>query len=137
MSELTSTLKKAVPIIAVTWILSMITTLAVVYFAPNIFPKTWHEVARFEGTTAEETPDFYVPSINWRIIWSVDMEQYIPEDARIKFYLIGYQSFLFREFIPKFRYEDGEEYLTGSGSWSIAIVADGLAKWHIIVEAYY
>jgi hypothetical protein len=33
-------IKKAVPIIVITWILSLITTLALVYYAPNIFPTT-------------------------------------------------------------------------------------------------
>ncbi len=37
MSESTLTFKKIIPIIAVTWILSLITTLAVVYFAPYSF----------------------------------------------------------------------------------------------------
>jgi hypothetical protein len=31
-------LKKALPIIAITWMISLITTLALVYFAPSIFP---------------------------------------------------------------------------------------------------
>jgi len=38
MSEGTISIKKAIPIIALTWILSLVTTLAIVYVAPSIFP---------------------------------------------------------------------------------------------------
>ena len=38
MSESTISIKKALPIIAITWILALVTTLACVYVAPNIFP---------------------------------------------------------------------------------------------------
>jgi hypothetical protein len=38
MSKNGFSLKKALPIIAITWIISLITTLALVYFAPSIFP---------------------------------------------------------------------------------------------------
>lgn len=38
MSEGAISIKKAIPIIVVTWILSLITTLGIVYVAPNIFP---------------------------------------------------------------------------------------------------
>ena len=39
MSE-ASSIRKTVPIIAVTWILSLVTTLAVVYYLPAIFPPS-------------------------------------------------------------------------------------------------
>jgi len=38
MSEGAISIKKAIPIIVITWILSLVTALAVVYVAPNIFP---------------------------------------------------------------------------------------------------
>lgn len=38
MSEGTNLIKKMIPIIVITWILSLVTTLAIVYVAPNIFP---------------------------------------------------------------------------------------------------
>jgi hypothetical protein len=38
MSEGVLSIKKAIPIIVVTWILSLVTTLGIVYVAPNIFP---------------------------------------------------------------------------------------------------
>jgi len=38
MSEAAIPIKKTMFIVAVTWILSLVTTLAIVYFAPNIFP---------------------------------------------------------------------------------------------------
>lgn len=38
MSERGYIEKKTILIIAVSWVLSLLTTLAVVYFAPNIFP---------------------------------------------------------------------------------------------------
>ena len=40
MSEGAFPIKKAIPIIVITWILSLVSTLAVVYVAPNIFPPT-------------------------------------------------------------------------------------------------
>lgn len=46
MSEGAIPIKKAIHIVVVTWILSLITTLAVVYFAPNIFsPLTADKIA--------------------------------------------------------------------------------------------
>jgi len=38
MSDGAFQIKKMVPIIVLTWILSLVTTLAVVYVAPSIFP---------------------------------------------------------------------------------------------------
>lgn len=38
MSEGAISIKKAIPIIVITWILSLVATLAVVYVAPNVFP---------------------------------------------------------------------------------------------------
>ena len=38
MSKETISIQKAIPIIVVTWILSLVTALALVYFAPSIFP---------------------------------------------------------------------------------------------------
>ncbi|MHC3130049.1 MAG: hypothetical protein IBV52_08260 [Candidatus Bathyarchaeota archaeon] len=38
MSGMATSIKKAAPIIVVTWILSLVSTLAVVYVAPNILP---------------------------------------------------------------------------------------------------
>lgn len=43
MAESTIPFKKAVPMIAITWILSLVTTLVVVYFAPSIFPPIQSE----------------------------------------------------------------------------------------------
>ena len=43
MVEVAITFKKAVPIIAITWILSLVTTLAIVYVSPNIFPPIQKE----------------------------------------------------------------------------------------------
>ena len=45
MSEGAIPIKKAIPIIVVTWILSLVTTLAVFYIAPNIFPLTSEKIA--------------------------------------------------------------------------------------------
>jgi hypothetical protein len=36
----TITVKKAIPIIAITWILSLATTLVIVYVSPNIFSQS-------------------------------------------------------------------------------------------------
>jgi len=43
MSGVTIPFKKAIPIVVVTWILSLITTLTLIYFVPKIFPQTWNE----------------------------------------------------------------------------------------------
>jgi len=43
MSEGAISLKKAVPIIVITWVLSLVTTLAMVYVAPSIFPPLGSE----------------------------------------------------------------------------------------------
>ena len=41
MSEGSISIKKIAPIIAVTWILSLITTVGLVYVAPSIFPQIY------------------------------------------------------------------------------------------------
>lgn len=38
MSEKAFPMKKMIPVIAITWALSLVTTMVIVYFAPNIFP---------------------------------------------------------------------------------------------------
>ena len=53
MSESNLTLRKAIPITAVTWILSLVTTLAVVYVLPIILRPTWHEITTFSGNFEE------------------------------------------------------------------------------------
>jgi len=67
MSESTLTLKKAIPIIAVTWILSLITTLAVVYVEPNLLPRQNQtasqnqiEIIRFNEPSEKNITGFYL-----------------------------------------------------------------------------
>jgi hypothetical protein len=138
MSEGTSTIKKAIPIIAVTWILSLVTILAVVYFAPNIFPKTWHEVARFEGYDVDGYwESFKVPSMHWRVEW-ISWHTYafseVPEDAR---FFVIVDGFALRELTGDDTFEYyGEDYFTGSGLHWIEVYAKN-TEWLIIVEAYY
>jgi hypothetical protein len=152
MSESTSTLKKAIPIIAVTWILSLTTTLVFVYFViPNIFPPTWHEVTTFSGTFQEfnysGTESFYVPSDHWRFEWSVECDAPPPTDVEFRLFL-GFLGdslvWLTREDfigsvgqdIESWNYLRGSEYITGSGAYTFWLVGANL-DWKITVEAYY
>ncbi len=155
MSESTLTIKKVIPIIGVAWILSLVTTLAFVYFAPNIIPRTWHEVAKFSGTFQElerETTDsFRISSDQWRIYWSVECKEPPPEDVEFRLFVLGSSKrdgFVLRRLtLTDFRgsighgvewltAEWGTEYITGSGEFSLWLVGARL-DWEIIVEAYY
>jgi len=146
MSELRLQLKKAIPIIVVTWILSSVTTLAVVYFAPDIF-RTWHKVVTFADEydvyTREENKAFYVPSKHWKIEWTVLLNAYPPsKDTWFTFYLDSedYVTFTQVEVTPTdFEWDTGHsgtEYITGSGDFSITVSGEGVL-WAITVEAYY
>ena len=165
MVDATFSFKKELSIIVVTWILSMITTLALVYVViPNIFPKAWHEVATFSGAfydrESESTDSFYIPSDNWRLYWNVDCETPPPEDVEF-FFILGYpfwlsetwvipvgQTFeLRRVTLEDFRApqaldfewldsESGTEYITGSGEFIIRVIGANI-EWEVTVEAYY
>lgn len=56
MSGMATSIKKAAPIIVVTWILSLVTTLAVVYVAPNILPLQTTQISD-NAVTAEKIAD--------------------------------------------------------------------------------
>lgn len=56
MSEGANPLKKMIPIIVITWILSLVTTLAIVYIAPSIFPIQTAHVTD-EAITTEKMAD--------------------------------------------------------------------------------
>lgn len=164
MSESTFSFKKAIPIIAVTWILSLVTTLAFVYVVPIILPPTWHEVATFSGTfqdrEGETTDIFYISSDHWRLKWDVECEDPPPEDVEF-FFIVGYPLWISETFVmplggtfelrrwtlEDFRAskglgfewlcsQDGTEYITGSGEFVVRVVGARL-EWEIIVEAYY
>jgi len=147
--------KKAIPIIVVTWILSLATTLAVVYVVPNILRPTWHEVARFSGTLEELDRDddnnFYISSNHWRLYWEVNCEEEsLPADVEFRLFLWGESNYpltqitwltqsdfkrsIGQEYWSSLR--DKTEYITGSGVFDLAIVGARL-DWEIIVEAYY
>ena len=63
MSESTLTLRKAIPIIAVTWILSLITTLAVVYFTPYNFQIGTTQIVN-GAVTADKIADSAINTTN-------------------------------------------------------------------------
>ncbi|UCE38729.1 MAG: hypothetical protein JSW00_05735 [Thermoplasmata archaeon] len=135
MSELTLTLKKAIPIIVVTWILSLVTTLAVVYFTPNIFPKTWHEIERFEGYDTDDYENsFDVPSMHWRIRLGLFGD--LPSDNGS--FQLTVDDFALRKLPWEYIWAGylGDNYFTGSGRHWIEVYADNV-EWVIIVEAYY
>jgi hypothetical protein len=56
MSGMTTSIKKAAPIIVVTWILSLVSTLAVVYVAPNILPLQTTQISD-NAVTSEKIAD--------------------------------------------------------------------------------
>jgi len=59
MSGMATSIKKAAPIIVVTWILSLVTTLAAVYVAPNILPLQTTQISD-SAVTAEKIADIAV-----------------------------------------------------------------------------
>ena len=135
MSESTFPLKKVIPIIVVTWILSLVTTLAVVYFAPNIF-RTWYEMERFEGNDTDDYWNtFDVPSMHWRIRCGVFG---LPIGSRDSRFHLTVDDFTLRELTWEYvgYGYSGENYFTGSGLHYIEVYADNV-EWVIIVEAYY
>ena len=156
MSESTLAVRKAIRIIAVTWILSMVTTLAVVYVMPLILRPTWHEVATFSGTFQEldnySPSEVYISSNNWRLYWEVNGEDPPPEDIEFRLFLFSdnFNSYPstqitwltqsdFKRSIGQglwLSLRDGTEYITGSGVFSLCLVGAKLS-WEIVVEAYY
>jgi len=152
MSETTFPFKKAIPIIAVTWILSLITTLAFVYIViPNIFPPTWHEVAEFSGIFRElddeDTDSFYISCDHWRIDWNVYSDDPPSEDVEFRLFVLGssYSDCVWLT-LADFPWSKGQEiwlcakwgteYVIGSGEFRLRIVGASL-EWDIDVEAYY
>jgi hypothetical protein len=146
MSESALTLKKVIPIIIVTWLLSSVTTLAIVYFSPNIFPKTWHVIETFEGWDTDKLKtQLYrnwtdVPSMHWRIGLSVKPYNWTlsdpNEDAKFQ---LTVDDLTLREL----DWEDiglwyvSKDYFTGSGRHYIDVYADGDVEWVINIWAYY
>jgi hypothetical protein len=57
MSNNALSIKKALPLIALAWILSLVTTLALVYFAPSIFPPLETQNISDEAITASKISD--------------------------------------------------------------------------------
>jgi hypothetical protein len=60
LSEPTLSIKKAVPIIAITWILALVTTLACVYVAPTIFPPLGADHIRDDAIITDKLADHAV-----------------------------------------------------------------------------
>jgi len=160
MSEVSIPFKKAIPIIAVTWILSLATTLAFVYLMPYVFPPTWKEVATLSGTLQERetevTDSFSIQSNHWRLRWRVECDDPPSDDVEFLF-LVRYseyepwtigQTFTSRRVtLEDFRApkalgfewltsDRGTEYITGSGEFRVWLVGCSL-EWEIIIEAYY
>jgi hypothetical protein len=156
MSESTLTVRKAIRIIAVTWILSLVTTLAIVYLVPIVLRPTWHKVAMFSGTfegfDSERTDDFHIPSDHWKVHWEVDCEVPPPEDVEFRLSgLVGghwWGGFRLRKvWLEDFRratqqgvewwgHVSGIEYVTESGYFYL-IISGVSVDWEVTVEAYY
>jgi len=158
MSEAKFQFKKAIPIIAITWILSLATTLAFVYLMPYVFPPTWHEVATLSGTFQEfdaEYDSFSIQSNHWRLLWRVECDDPPSDDVHF-FFLVrypDYEPWVLSTFVSRrVRLEDfrapkavesewltsisGTEYITGSGEFRVWLNGCSL-EWEIIIEAYY
>ncbi len=156
-------MKRMILIILVTWILSLVTTLAFVYVViPNILrprPATWHEVTGFSGTfqefDIEDTDIFYIPSDHWRLHWTVTTGTPPPDDVEFRLFielnsthgryypsLVWLKSADFQasqhpdDGQDWWGYRDGTEYVTGSG-WSSFRLRGARLDWEITVEAYY
>ena len=63
MSDNSFSIKKAIPIIIITWILSLATTLALVYVSPSIFPPLGTENITDEAITASKIEDGAIVTI--------------------------------------------------------------------------
>ncbi len=63
MSEAKHSIKKAIPLIALSWILSLVTTIGIVYFAPNIFPPIQTANIGDSAVTASKIADGAVLTI--------------------------------------------------------------------------
>ena len=148
MSEESIWTKKTVSIIAVAWILSLVTTLVVVNFVPSLPTGTWHEVAQFHGTTTTPTDAFNIPSNQWRIRW-IAQPNPLPSNEKTSFRFWAYPidnysytafelgTLVASDFEKAFFTMTSEvEYITGSGSYGIDVFVDGV-EWDITIEAYY
>ena len=145
MSEVPFPFRRVVPIIVVTWILSMVTTLALVYFAPNIPMRTWHEVVTFEHEfqdhDTEMTDRFHVPSNHWAIRWIADGDELAaPEDISFTLSLRGGPHHTYLAVTPAdFEWRSfwsGFEYITGSGQFAVKLGGKNV-HCHIVIVAYY
>ena len=148
-------------IIAITWILSLITALVVVNFAGIFQQKSWHRIEVYKGTFygSTEIPDFFYfePRINsdiWRISWRVSTDENPPpEDVLFYFRLSGTPdtNILNQEYPRNFvtkedfrsdrgggykKSEAGVEHFFGSGKPTLTIQGVKL-DWRIIIEEYY
>jgi len=146
MSEVRLQLKKAIPIIVVTWIISTVTTLALVYIVPISLPRSWHEVAKFSGTGTKPDNAFYASSDHWRILWFASPDP-LNEDTSFRFWMFSSGNIIPPQFESNtftasdfdkqhFNQLAGVEYITGRGRFIIDVLAES-ASWEIIVEAYY
>ena len=149
MPEVTYPLRKTIPIIVVTWILSMVTTIAIVYYAPNFLPRTWHRVEYLSITFEDFRETTYVvnvPSNCWRIGWGAGHARMddLPESEinSLTIYLDSNDTRFHAlctitptdfEWRPVW---DGSKDITGSGQFYI-IVAGEHVRCNIIIEAYY
>ena len=149
MSEVSYPFRKAIPIIIVTWILSMVTSLALVYYAPNILPRTWHRIEKLQITFEdfrETTNVVNVPSNRWRIGWEVGITRMddLPESEVNSFTIYldsnDTSTYALDRVTPadfEWRYVwNGFKETTGSGQFYI-IVAGEHVRCNIIIEAYY
>jgi len=103
MSESTLTLKKAIPIIAVTWILSLVTTLAVVYVEPSFFLTQFQPTSQnqIEIIRFHEPSEKNVTSVN---LWAVETFIWIPKNPTSNAILAFYCYF-------EYRCDNPEEYV--------------------------
>lgn len=149
--------KQVTKIIAITWILSAITTLVMINLVPPIPKNSWRILEVYQGTFngSVELPDYlyYEPTINadiWRISWHVSCSENPPQEDVLFYFIVSPDTVLQeypRNYVTKedFRsdrggwyktYEEGIEYFFGSGKKYLTIQGIKL-NWTLIIEEYY
>ena len=153
MSEGSFWNKKTISIIAVTWILSLVTTLVVVNFVPILRTKSWHFVEgfgdKFQDEGGYQEFEFRISSEHWRVNWGLlfNIKFPLPEDAFFHASIseAPYGSAIFLHVTREDLFARGVgndttqfaeiQYLTGSGEMRLR-VSGAWVRWSIVIEEY-
>ena len=139
MSEKSFSSSKVIQIIVITWILSFVTTIFVVYTAPTFFQKSWHETYRFSGSFNEdgdEYPEIFIESDHWRLSETITRKE---TGGRAKISIFKPETKL----EPIMDYERIENTFTRTSlpihqaGYHLLRVEGNNCDWEIIIEEYY